>query len=443
MGRVAWLITALWLAVSAPALAKAPLATTFDCASGHQFAGFGVEVWSLPGRQQPLLDLVKRLRVKFARWDMLPFPDDADVPDGVSFESLINWIEDTGAKYKARDFALAERLRSLGVEQLHVTWRVPAKWRRGGLGVPPDRSNQQIINERAEDYGRLVAAQMAVLQRRGIRPYAVELLNEPGNRIAPPQYARVLRTFRSWQSRSALPSLPVAGPGTGLTWGNRRYIEAVVQQGEKLDIATTHAYDARMTHQLASLAAFRAAIPPAWRSPVFVTEFGIDPESWFNSPDAAATITYGVAAAAQALALLDSGANAIFYWQAQDPPRARRAMGLLDKEDRPRPVLEAFSTLLRPLAAGDKVAFSGNRAEAQPIAVFARQSQLVVQMANTDSEAQDYTISFRNCGATPLVVGQTESWPTGQTVEVRAVSGSAWHVSVPRQVVASITLRPQ
>ena len=49
---------------------------------------------------------------------------------------------------------------------------------------------------------------------------------------------------------------------------------------------------------------------------------------------AADTVPYAIRAAAQTLALLASGANAVFYWQAQDPPWAKPPYwGLLSKED--------------------------------------------------------------------------------------------------------------
>jgi hypothetical protein len=434
------LLAACIFSGAAPALGSTRV--SFDCGASHSFGGFGLNVWPLAARMQPLLQLADELVVKFVR---SPVPADVrkfNDPEPAHFGSLVDRLEalvlarTRGSVSEA--FSPYEQLRSLGIDQMTASWGFPEAWRRTRPGqATPDG---HIDDLRIDDYGRLLAAQLAVLLRHKIRPQTMEPESELGNRLTPPQYARLLKSFRHWQSQVASPPVPLAGPGTVLTWNNAPYLQELIKQDQRLDIVSTHAYDALKTHQLASLGSLRAAIPPGWKQPLYVTEYGIDADLWYRSPDAADTEPYAVRAAAQTLALLGSGANAVFYWQAQDPPWAKPPnWGLLSKEDRKRPAIGALRTIVRPLQVGDNIVSSGQRETALPAMLVARPMQLVLQIANPEPDRQDYDISFRNCTVGPISIARSEAWPAGREVEARPAPEAGLRISLPGDTVVSIT----
>lgn len=440
--RLVALILAFLVAAAAPLLAQPVTSTEFDCTATHAFTGFGLNVWPLPGRLSPLLSVTDQLGVKFVRWKILPDTENADVPDAASFDALVEWLERLTAAQNAagqRGLALFQRLRISGLEQIAASWAVPRKWQVGGLDPGQGNKERLIQNARIDDYGRLLAAAMTVLERHGIRPHAIELLNEPTNKLLPEAYVQVLKSFRFWQTWSGTPATQVAGPGTVFTWGNRPFLQRAVQNGEEFDLVSTHAYDALKTRQLTSLKPLLDAIPADWRKPIYVTEYGIDANLWYQTADAVETVPYGVRAAAQTLALFGSGANALFYWEAQDPPWSKQRWGLLSKEDRPRPAIGALRTILRPLQVGDNIVASPGREEAVPAMLVARPSQMVLQVANPRPERQDYEISFRNCTVGPISVVRSEAWPADRELGVRLSADGGLRLTLPGDTVASVT----
>ena len=438
-----WVI-ALVLFLAGSGLARPASATQFDCQLSHTFSGFGLNIWALASRAEPLLDLADELRVKFVRWKMLPDTTSADVPDDPSFATLVEWLERLVSAQGTdgeRGFALFRLLGSSGIGQIPAPWAVPGKWQVGGPRPPQDGKERLIQDTRVDDFGRLLAAMITVLERHDVRPYAVELLNEPPNKLFANHYAGVLRSFRSSERANGLHSTSVGGAGAVFTWGNRPYLQEVAKQNEKLDIISTHAYDALKTHQLASVTPLADAIPSEWKGrPIFVTEYGIDPQLWYpQQSDAADTVPYAVRAAAQTLTLLGTGANVTFYWQAQDPPWATPPYwGLLSKEDKRRPAIDALRTIVRPLEVGDAIASSERRDPPLPVMLAARPGKLVLEIANPDPEPQEYQVTLRNCSAAPIAIAKTTAWPPDHTVQVQAPSAASLHITMPGQTVASI-----
>lgn len=439
--------------LASAAVAQPPLIAELNCGVSHSFTGFGLNVWPLPGRERPLMALLKEMRVNFVRWKLLPDLERANIQDALSFSATVRWVEDFALTQDdvagQGGFTFFNRLNSLGINQLAASWAVPTKWR---IAHPTSeqRNPSPIDDLRIDDYGRLLAAEIAVLERRSIRPYAIELLNEPITKISPDQYTRLLNSFRKWRIQSNLPAIHVAGPGAVHTWDNVNFLRALAQAGSRLDIVSTHTWDSNETRRLASLAPLTRNIPAGWSAPLFVTEYGFDEDRWYRSPytggprtagggrNAVDDVPFGVATAAQTLALLGSGANAVFYWEAQDPPWSDKNWGLLSKEDRPRPAVDALRTIVRPLEVGDRIASAGRRDEALPIAVIARPSQLLVEVANPEPAARAYDISLHNCTMAPLAVAHSEVWPADRQIEARPGPGGVLHVSLPGDTVASI-----
>lgn len=447
-GLVCALFSALAFILPAQAVAQPAVSVEFDCAASHDFAGFGLNVWALPGRQPALLKLLQELRVKYVRWKMLPDTDNAAAPGGASLSDLTGWVERLvpaqNAWYGPEAYAFFERLGALGINQLPASWFVPVNWRVGGPAPAQGETERPIEDAHVNDYGQLLAAEVAVLGRHGIRPYAIEMLNEPCCKITPPQYARLLQSFRSSQRSGGMTATPVVGPGTVFTGDNQPYLQEVARQGERLDIVSTHAYDALKTHEMASLAPLVAALPAGWRQPICVTEYGIDQELWYHATDAVEGVPYAVRAAAQTLALLGSGANAVFYWQAQDPPWEKEAAwGLLSREDKRRPAVDALRTILHPLEVGDAIASSGPREAALPAMLAAQPSLLVLEIANPDDHAEDYSIALRNCTAGPLSVTHSEAWPEGRAVQLHPGPGAGLSLTLPGDTVASLVIARQ
>lgn len=438
--RLGFSAIALLLALAASNPAEGAVSARFDCAKSHPFAGFGINVFPLHGRIAGLERLIRELDVKFVRWGQLADVEEAEIPDRATFRDLIGWIERIEPDRQRQKFEFFERLRSLGLKQLAVAWRPPVKWRVGQTKFLNGRPNKRIAERYVDAYGELIAALLTVLKRNGIVPDSIELLNEPVLKISDKQYARLVDGFLGWRRQVDLTAIRLAGPGTVYTTENVSYLRAVARQGKQLDIVTTHAYDSNQTRKLTSLRALKDDIPAAWDSPILVTEYGIDPRVWFNSAAAAATVPYGVMTAAQTLALYGSGASAAFIWEAQTPPWADQDFwALLDKQDRLRPPALALKTILNPLQIGDSIASQDAPSEETlPIAVFARPSRLVVEIANTAPQAQEYNVTLKNCTAVTPVVLETQKWPAERMITANPLSATELQILLPAETVVSV-----
>lgn len=449
VARILGLVAAVLLATTQTASAKAPLATVqFDCTVTHPYTGFGLNIWPLPGRSPALLQLLSDLRVNFVRWSMLPPAQRKNVPDGLSYPGLIDWLENLAVTQRQlepdRGFAVLQRVQSLGIAQMPASWGVPRGWRMARAEQQEPSSGKRMpepIDEmRVDDYGRLVAAGVAVLLRHGIKPYAIELLNEPAGKLRPREYVDLIRSFRASQAAVGVAPTPIAGPGTARTIGNAPYLRALQEQRTELDIVSTHAYDGGRKQQLTGLAAVRAALPPGARKPVFVTEYGIGPRAWFQQDEASDTEAYAIVIVAQTLALLGDGASTAFFWQAQDVPWKPDNMGLLSRKDEPRPSIAALRPILQTMQAGDLIATAQPREQPLPLLLVSRPSQLVLQLANPGIEPQDYAIQLRNCTAKPLTVTRSNVWPSDRSVTTHTAGVGGLQVQLPPQSVASLTI---
>jgi len=79
--------------------------------------------------------------------------------------------------------------------------------------------------------------------------------------------------------------------------------------------------------------------------------------------------------------LIGSGANAIFFWEAQDPPWAKPPyFGLLSQEDKRRPAVDALRTIIQPLEVGDRIASSGRHDPPLPLVLAARPGKLYAKL---------------------------------------------------------------
>lgn len=432
----------LWSLVATPGFAQPATRMQFDCAANHTFSGFGLNIGALPGRTAPLLELLDELHVKFVRWKAPPDTDNADVPEGVSLPELIDWLEQQIPRqppwFGPPALRLFASLQQRDIASLPAIWYPPAKWR----AARPNPLNP-LREDRVEDDARLSAAAVAVLRRHGIKPYAIELHTEPYGKVTVAEYAAIVQRFRVWERQAGIPLTPIAGPATVYTIGNRPYLETLARQGVRLDITATHAYDSFLNHQLATMAPLLAALPAGRRTPLFVTEYGIDASKWFGSWSAVEGIPHAVLLAGQTLALLGSSADAVVYWQAQDPPWAKESWGLLDKQDRRRPAIDALRTIVQPLAVGDRIVLSGQQPAGVPIVLVSRPSQLLLEIANPNTTAADYRIDLQHCGAGPVTVERSTAWPAGRAVAARATTPESLDVALPAETVAVIAARRQ
>lgn len=433
--RLAWLAAGLLAAWCSSAKGAEPV--VFDCSAGHQYDGFGVNLFPLGGREAALVEVLQELKVNYVRWGALLDLNNADVPEGLTFEAMVDWL-DRLATAKLRDrFTFFEKMHSLGVKQLAIAWYPPAAMRSS-------TSTKSVAPDHIDDYARLIAAELVVLKRHGLVPDAVELLNEPDNKNSPADYAKLVKSFDTWRTRAGVTATEVVGPGTVFTWGDGPYLEAVKKAGAHLDVISTHAYDAGKTHKMASLRPLRRSIPAGWRQPIFVTEYGIDQEVWYPGlAKAFNTVPFAVRAAAQTLSLYGSGANVGFYWIAQEAKWGSGIWGLLDKQDRRGPVIDALKTIIPPLKVSDRIVSSEAHGQALPVMLVKRPSQLLLEIANPSDQARDYNVSLRSCTTPPTSVASIAAWPPGRDVQANLAPSPGLHLTLPPQTVAAITLQWQ
>ena len=417
---------------------------SFQCSATHAFAGFGLNAFPLGQRTDALASLIQELHVKWLRWPVLPDVEAADIPESSSFNGLVDWLDQATADQQASRIAFFDRMRALELKQVAVSYHAPVKWRVGGKPTSQAKPSARLAQDRIDTYARLLAAQLVLAKRHGVVPDAIELLNEPDDKNSPLDYARLVDSFRGWQQRERLTATRVAGAGTVFTWADLPYLKAVQNRGVGLDIISAHAYDPLKTHRLPGLQPLLRSLPPNRQAPLFVTEYGVDTKVWFpNNPDAMNTPAHGVVAAAETLALLGSGANAVFFWEAQDAPWEKPPFwGLLDKQDKQRLAVAALRTITPSLNVGDRIVSSEARGEALPVMLVKRPSQLLLEIANPSDREWSYDFRLDGCSAAPISITSTAVWPTSRNVRTRLASGPEIQVTLSPQSVSTITLQP-
>jgi O-glycosyl hydrolase len=309
---------------------------TFDFAHGHQFLGFGTQVWAGTQHRAERDSLLRDLQARFVRVSLHPGVSDDVFRGHMSFEQIHNTIDahrdDPGFKAADQDMAAFSReVADLKLSVHLVSWKAPTAW---SLPLPGNSGKYSAINpDFIGEYADLIMATLYHAGRFGVLPDEIEVTNEPhggwDTLYSPAEYAELVAAVRTRLDSSPFASVRIEGPGaSGRT--AMPYVEELRRRGRLAMLAnlSLHIYNRRRLPQVAGL----ANVPPglgADMGPLLITEYNVASPDWlrlgtppgFRGPSQVTdTSVFGVAAAAEALKLLADGAGSIFYWECEDQP---------------------------------------------------------------------------------------------------------------------------
>jgi len=347
----------------------------------HTFEGFGTHIWADMRHGAAELET---LNIKYVRI----------TKDWTSWDDMKQFR------------ALTDRL---GIKWLYVLWHAPAELTENGMLVDPDGF--------AEHWRDLVAD----LDRHGVRPHYVDLMNEPdsgggwGTGIAPATYNRLVKRVRSELDDAGFEDVGIVGPGvTHLDWDkhNTQWFSALDEEAVADLVAfSTHSWDdGDLGHGGAS------HLETAWPDfrdsadlkdpgkPKWITEYATK-ETVFHGvryphPDktggysAAFSGPYAVRVFENTLAHLNNGANILFYWCAEDKGKA---WGYVDSKGFRKPIYYTLKALYPKIPLGARVVKPPEQKDAAVYAgAFLKGTRLVVGLANDGTVAQRRRLRLEN-----------------------------------------------
>ena len=423
-----------------------------DCRTLRPFLGFGLNVWPELSRVQSLTDIVRLTNANYIRWEMVPDLTDAPSSD-LSPSAMAAWLErDTQITFRQKlsaNYQFYREMAAIVPFQVAFFMRPPPQWRQIGQheGVQAQLSDDldkgwKIADDRIPAYAALLVAELLVLQEHGIQPFAVELVNEPQGHFTPSQFAALVRIFAEIKLANGLTSIKIMGPGTSWISAAAPFLSAIGQSSglDALNIVSVHAWDSQGTNDVAHLKSpLTSSLASDSAKPLYITEFGLELQEWYRAPfdagprkrggtrNAADSPLFAVKTLGQAAALLNDGASAVFYWQAQDQGWWYDAWGLEDIRNVPRPIEDAFRFLFERVSNKDKIPHTESSLSYLLSLDFLNAGRHSLFLVNSSTQALHVDISSQGCGVFSKVAAA--AWPAN--TEVSADKDSNSEVVVP------------
>ena len=400
----------------------------FDLDAPQQrFSGMGAQVWPHASDLDTLERGVLGLNLRYVRLEAA-------------------W-EDPVAEDLA---ATAARLDALGVRVLSMVWAEPGGYATRGMLTDVD------------GFADWWAEHVVTLDGRGLRPWALELMNEPDSGgawstgIAPDDLADLVIATRTALDAAGYPEVGIVGPGvTALDYYHSGRDDVLAMDDAAVDalaVWSSHAWDDGsfceggaecLRDQYLDLGMAVATRDPGAERPVFVTEYAtkethFDGVDW-GAPDTSPGINvtnsvgYAVRVFENTLALLDAGAGGLLLWQLMDEPTEiakGKAWGLIDIDGNPKPVWTALETLLADLPVDGQILVPPEtRGWPVVAAAVADAASVVLGLSNDSDEDAEVRVELAGCGGCTLTratrfvatslgdglsvvsVGETESVP--------------------------------
>jgi len=401
-----------------------PATISFDLGNTlHTFEGFGAQIWGYgPDESFPNLDLIRRqalegLNIKHVRIE--------------NYAESATWTDMQNTR------AMTDEL---GIQWVYMIWVAPGPYMDG---------NGCLRDDMIDDFAIWWTSEVADLYSHGIPVEYIELMNEPDSGgqwstgITPVQYNLLVNELRPRLNDAGFANVGIVGPGTSsLTWSHPEvYINGLDETGVvAMGSWSTHVWGGDqggpfpdggldMEYHWPNFGDAADARDPTLLK--FVTEYATyertfhgvtyphadDYGSWnednvFPYYSVTNCMPYAVRVYENSLALLNSGANAPFVWQAIDEPTEvnppgypgtkRKSWGLLDLWGEPKPVYGVLLTLYPKIPVGAHVV----GASAQDMVIYSGAylygGRLVIGMANGSAAERSATVEL--CGAAHVEV---------------------------------------
>jgi hypothetical protein len=363
----------------------------FDLAKTNQtFQGFGVHIWAtdIAGLAE-----LEALNMRYIR---------------ITKDSA-TWDQMRDAK------KLTDRL---GIKWLYSRWRAPKEFTDG-----------KMLTD-APGYARYWKDLVAELEREGVRPHFVDLMNEPDSRgnwstgIAPEVYNDLVKLVRAELDTAGYKDIGIVGPGvTHLDWekSNKRWLNALDAEAVKCLVAfSTHSWDdGDLGHGGANVleanwpvfsdnANAKDAAKPKWITEYATKEPVLHGVRYPHSDNTGGysmshTMAYATRVYENTLAHLNCGAQVLYYWSAQD---AGKAWGYVDRNGEKKAIYDTLSALYPKIPVGARVvAPPAGLVNGELYAgAFVKDGRTVVCVANDKAETRSTTIRLSNLPANTRIV---------------------------------------
>lgn len=287
--------------------------------------------------------------------------------------------------------------------------------------------------------------QVRRFDENGIRPEYLELMNEPDSRgewstgITGEQFDKLVISLRAKLDEAGYPDVGIVGPGTcTLAWDNpKRYLGAITDEGvAALAAWSIHTWGNDQQHDT-DLNPGGPALEAQWADfgrrmadrgpevPCFVTEYATherlyhgveyphgdrygewDESKVFPYFSVTNCMPYAVRVYENTLALLNCGADVPFIWQANDEPieskppgrddPKRKAWGLVDLWNKPKPVFGALKTLYPKIPIGARVVRSPDQsANGTYSGVVTHEESVIVGIANNTGDTRAVSLTLQ------------------------------------------------
>lgn len=373
----------------------------------HEFYGFGTQLWAYGhnpkngnhalSRKQALQDM----RIKFIR--------------------IENYL-DRASWYELK--SLRDTTDELGIKWVFVIWN---SQRLGNNVIDSEKKVDIFATEWVEIVSELYKYEIPIEY--------IELMNEPDSKgdwstgIDPYWYNQVVSSVRKKLNNMNFSHVGIIGPGLSDMKQSKEYIENISDENARNSLAVWS------IHQWGGIEVTewnRAGAPSLeywWEKEfgesikkknkdldVFVTEFSSDIRSINGVPhdpdnfgewndhiqvpnySVTNTMPFAVRTYENALAFLNKGANATFFWQLNDEwpetNEKKKAWGFQDLYGNPKPVYLAMQTLAQNLPHGSKVLIAPDQTmnDLYTGAFITGDGKIIVGIANTTPETHSTTI---------------------------------------------------
>jgi hypothetical protein len=313
---------------------------------------------------------------------------------------------------------------NLGIEWVYTLWQAPRAYQnRDGylIHVPGFARHWRTVVEE--------------LDRRGLRPHYIELMNEPDSdgtwstAIRPSDYNALVKQTRLELDRAGFEDVGIVGPGVAhLNWlnHNSEWIDALDDVAvDELAAWSTHGWDdgdachggaACIERQWPEFAVSADTKDPA--KPKWITEYATRETTFrgvkYPHPDetggysAAHSMPYAVRVYENTLALLNAGASAAFYWFAED---RSTSWGYVDAAGKRKPVFHTLKSLWSAIPVGARVVKPPDQSRCGVYAgAFVHRKKLTIGLANDGDVERETRIRITGTSRLEIVEATACVW---------------------------------
>lgn len=311
-----------------------------------------------------------------------------------------------------------------GIKWVYTLWQAPAQYKDAG----------NMLKDPA-GFARHWKDVVADLDVHGCRPEYVDLMNEPDSKgvwstgIAPSEMNLLIKAVRRELDLAGFFGVAVAAPNlTSMSdWSEpKKYFDAMDAEAvENLAAFATHPWGddvaragcrgggdclAQVWSGFGGNARAKDAAKPIWILEYATRQYSYD-GMVYPDPDKVGgynvsfSMPYAVRTYENTLAFMNLGATVPFYWDDADHPGSSKQWGWLDEKGNKKPVYETLRAIYPHVPSGSAVLKAARRDTAVYAGAYAKDSTLVLGLANGRNSPREIRVRFRGAGSLEFLEG--------------------------------------